>query len=134
MSEHARNRVKESTILIIAYDYIIRDIFTRFLTTEGHKVIAHSLGWSGMRSFEKGKGKFDLVIIDIPLPDMSGVGVAKKIKAISHKTPIMLLKGWDIEPEEEEIKGSGVDFIVSKPFSMEETLCLVANAIEREAG
>lgn len=134
MSEHTRNKVKEATILIIAYEYIVRDILTRFLTTEGHKVIAHSVGWSGMRSFEKGKGKFDLVMIDIALPDISGVGVAKKIKAISHNTPIMLLKGWDSESEEEEIKASGVDYIMSRPFSMEETLRLVANAIEREAG
>ena len=131
MSEYARKKIKEADILIIAHEYIIRGILARFLTAEGYRVVTHSVGWSGIRAFEKGKGRFDLVMIDKELPDMSGVGAAKKIKVKSRKTPIILLKEWDSGANGGEFKDSGVDFIISKPFLMEEALRLVENAIER---
>jgi DNA-binding response OmpR family regulator len=133
MSQKSRERARGATILVIAYGYILRDILTRFLKSRGHTVVSRSLGCSGLRAFEKGKGKFDLVMIDSGLPDMSGVGVARKIKEVSKETPVLLLKGWDKGPVVEEIVSNGVDFIVSKPLYMDVTLRLVENILEREA-
>lgn len=129
MKDVARNKLRDDTILVIAYEYIVRNILTRILTTKGHKVVTCSVGVNGIRTFKKGKGKFDLVIIDLELPDISGLGVAKRIKEIDQKTPIMLLRGWDSGPDPEELKDSGVDLIMSKPFSMDKTLRLVENAM-----
>jgi len=122
--------VGETTMLVIVYEYIVRDILARILTAKGHKVVTCSVGFDGIRRFEKGKGKFHLVMIDINLPDVSGLAVAKKIKTISQKTPVILIRGWDKNLDAEELKGSGVDFIMSKPFYMDKTLDLIENAIE----
>ena len=129
MKKVSRSRTKEATILVIVYEHIVRNILTRIVTTNGHEVISCSIGFNGIRTFEKGKGKFDLVMIDIGLPDISGLSVAKKIKKISQKTPVILIKGWDKELDAKELKDSGVDFIISKPFYMDKTLELVENAI-----
>jgi DNA-binding response OmpR family regulator len=133
MSRKPRQRVRGATILVIAYGYILRDILTRFLKSRGHTVVSRSLGCRGLRAFERGKGKFDLVMIDRGLPDMSGVGVAWKIKEMSKDTPVLLLKGRDKGPVVEESVSKGVDFIVSKPLYMDMTLRLVENILEREA-
>ncbi len=129
MKQVGRERAKEAYILVIVYEHIVRDILARILTAKGHKVITCSVGFDGIRKFEKGKRKFDLVMIDIGLPDVSGLDVAKKIKTISQKTPVILIRGWDKNPDAEELKGSGVDFIMSKPFYMDKTLDLVENAM-----
>jgi len=134
MKKVAKRRAKEANILVIVYEHIVRDILARILTAKGHKVVTCSLGFDGIRKFEKGKGKFDLVMIDIRLPGISGLGVAKKIKKISQKTPVILIKGWDKELDTEVLKDSGVDLIISKPFYMDKTLHLVENAMEMEAG
>ena len=129
MKEIPRNKTKEATILVIVYEHIVRDILARILRTNGHEVISCSVGFDGIRKFKKGKGKFDLIMIDILLPGISGLYVAKKIKKISQKTPGILIKGWDKELDAKELKDSGADFIISKPFFMDKTLELVENAI-----
>ena len=134
MKEQARRSEKEAVILVIVYEHIVRDILVRILTAKGYKVVTSSIGFDGIRKFEKGKGKFDLVMIDIRLPSISGLSVAKKIKKISQKTPIMLIRRWDKELDTKELRDSGVDFLISKPFHMDKTLHLVENAMKLEVG
>lgn len=134
MKRLAKRREKEANILVIVYEHIARDILVRILTAKGHKVVTCSLGSDGIKKFEKGKQKFDLVMIDIHLPGISGLGVAKEIKKISQKTPVILIKGWDKELDTEGLKNIGVDLLISKPFYMDKTLHLVENAMEMGAG
>ena len=129
MKEIPRNKTKVATILVIVYKHIVRDILARILRTNGHKVVTCSVGFDGIRKFKKGKGKFDLIMIDGHLPGIGGLDVAKKIKKISQKIPIILIKGWEKELDTKELKESGVDLIMSKPFFMDKTLELVENAI-----
>lgn len=129
MKEVPRYKVKEATILIIVYEYLARDILARILRAKGYRVVTCSVGFDGVRKFEKGKGKFHLVVIDIGLPGIGGLGVAKEIKRISQKTPVILMRGWDEELDAKELKDSGVDLILSKPFYMDKALDLVENAM-----
>lgn len=129
MKEIPRNKTKVATILVIVYEHIVRDILARILRTNGHKVVTCSVGFDGIRKFKKGKGEFDLIMIDGHLPGISSLDVAKKIKKISQKTPVILIKEWEKELDTKELKESGVDLIISKPFYMDKTLELVENAI-----
>jgi DNA-binding response OmpR family regulator len=123
------NNLEGTAVLIIAYDYVIRDILTRMLTTKGYRVVNRSVGCNGIRTFKKGKGKFALVMIDLELPDMSGLGVAKKIKEINHTTPTILLKRWERGPKEEELRDAGVDLVMSKPLVLDETYEIIKKAV-----
>jgi hypothetical protein len=58
MKEAAKRKPKETTILVIVYGYVIRHILTRILRAKGHTVVTSSVGFDGIRKFEKGKGKF----------------------------------------------------------------------------
>ena len=122
----AANKIRK--VLIISYDYVVRDILKRMLTAKGYRVVNRSVGYHGIRTFEKRKGKFDIVVIDSELPDMSGLDVAKKIKEINSTTPIILLRGWEGGPGEEELKDVGVDLAMSKPLFMDKTYELIKNA------
>lgn len=124
-----KEKMEGTTVLIIAYDYVVRDILKRMLITKGYRVVNRSVGFHGIRTFKKGKDKFDIVVIDLELPDMSGLSVAKKIKKINHATPTILLRGWESGPKEEELRDVGVDLVMSKPLVLDKTYELLKNAV-----
>jgi two-component system response regulator VanR len=130
MKELAKRKSKEATILVIVYEYIIRDILTRILRGKGYTVVTSSVGLDGIRKFEKGKGKFDLVIIDTPLPGTGSLSVARRIKKISKKTPIMLIKGWRRELDSKKIKDAGFNLVLSTPLYIDNTVNLVNDLVE----
>lgn len=123
------DKVEGIIVLVIAYDYVIRKVLTRILNTQGHRVVNCSVGVNGIRTFKKGKGKFDIVVIDLGLPDISALDVAKKIKEINRTTPTILLRGWDRGPKEEELRDVGVDLVMSKPLLIDKTYELIKNAV-----
>jgi len=130
MKELAKRKTKETTILVIVYEYVIRHILARILRAKGHAVVTCSVGFDGIRKFEKGKGKFDLVIIDIPLPGTGSLSVAKRIKKISQRTPIILIKGWDRELDSKKIKDAGFDLVLSTPLYIDDTVNLVNDLVQ----
>ncbi|MBW1674211.1 MAG: response regulator [Deltaproteobacteria bacterium] len=130
MRELAKKKSKETNILVIVYEYVIRDILARILRAKGHTVVTSSVGFDGIRKFKKGKGKFDLVIIDIPLPGTGSLSVAKKIKKISQRTPIMLIKGWDRKLDSKKIKDAGFNLVLSTPLYIDNTVNLVNDLVQ----
>jgi len=132
MARRATQRKKEAHILLIVYEQIIRDILVRMLTERGHAVVACSAGPAGIRMFGKSKKKFDVVMSDIALPGISGFTVAKQIKEVSQKTPILLLKGPDKELDLTRFKESGADLVINRPLTMQNTVHLVEGLIEME--
>jgi DNA-binding response OmpR family regulator len=134
MARRANQREKEAHILLIVYEHFIRDLLARMLTERGHEVVTCSAGPAGIRMFGKSKKRFDVVMSDIVLPDISGFGVAKQIKEMSHETPIILMKGPDKELDLTQFKESGADLVISRPFSMHNTVHLVEGLIEMETG
>ena len=134
MARRVTQMKKEAHILLIVYEHVIRDILARMLTERGHEVVTCSAGPAGIRRFGKSKKKFDVVMSDIALPDISGFGVAKQIKEMSQETPIILMKGPDKELDLSKFKESGAELVISRPFSMHNTVYLVEGLIEMEAG
>ncbi len=125
----AKKNEREANILLIVYEHLVRDIMARIFTERGHTVVTCAVGHDGIRTFEKGKRKFDLVMSDISLPGISGFGVAKRIKEISRKTPVILIKGWERELDIEGFQECGADLVVCKPLWLDKILNLVDNAL-----
>ena len=59
------------------------------------------------------------MITDLSMSGMVGLELAKRAKKIQPTLPIILLSGWAIQHAEKQIKQAGVDYIVSKPCSIE---------------
>ena len=134
MANRATQRKKEAHILLIVYEDIVRDIIARMLTERGHTVVTCAVGLDGIRKFGKRKKEFDVVMSDITLPGISGFGVAKRIKKMSQKIPIVLMKGRDKELDVAQFKESGADLVISRPLSMHNTVYLVEGLIGMETG
>jgi CheY-like chemotaxis protein len=73
-------------------------------------------GGDGLDQFSN--GRFDLVIVDRAMPDMSGDQVASTIKTISPATPIIMLTGVGVMMEATDEKPDNVDLVVGKPVTI----------------
>ena len=106
----------------------MRNILGNLLTQSGHSVFKASSGKEGLEIFNQ--GGIDLVFTDIGMPGMTGWEVARFIKDIDSSVPVALITGWGVQIDDEKMKESGANFILNKPFRLEEVLKLVAEAVD----
>ncbi|WP_313639114.1 response regulator transcription factor [Paenibacillus sp.] len=101
-------------ILVIEDDQDIQEVIKEFLTVQNHIVHVASDGLEGIQQFNR--LDFDLVILDIMMPNMDGYQVAQFIRSKSN-LPIIMLTA--LEEEQDQVKGFelGIDDYITKPFS-----------------
>jgi CheY-like chemotaxis protein len=123
----------QARILIVEDDDQNRKLFQFALTANGHMVKAAPNGAEGLTLFEQ--EAFDLVITDLGMPGISGWEVAKGVKKLNPKIPVILLSGWASQHEKNKIKESGIDYVLTKPcslYELEETIQKVYAENDRE--
>ncbi|BCA37033.1 DNA-binding response regulator (plasmid) [Bacillus wiedmannii] len=106
--------MKNYHILVVEDDQEIQELIKQFLMTQQYKVIVASDGLEGMKQFNK--QSFDLILLDVMMPNLNGFEVAKMIRSQS-KIPIIMLTA--LEEEQDQMKGFdlGIDDYITKPFS-----------------
>ena len=82
-------------------------------------VITASNGLDGLKVFEEKENRPDLVITDLVMPLISGVGLIILMKKQSPETPIIAMTGWGKEPSALATEATA-DTILMKPFDLEE--------------
>jgi PAS domain S-box-containing protein len=114
--------------LVVDDEAAVSNVLNEYLQMDGHCVEIACNGKDALRKFSP--GKFDLVITDRAMPEMSGEQLALAIKRLSPHLPVILATGFgDIMLEEGE-KPAGIDRIINKPISLwqlREAIDAVAN-------
>ncbi|CAM3277602.1 response regulator YycF [Streptococcus pluranimalium] len=116
------------TILVVDDERPISDIIKFNLSKEGYTIETAFDGHDAVEKFEDIKP--DLVILDLMLPGMDGLEVAKEIRKTSH-TPIIMLSAKDSEFDKVIGLEIGADDYVTKPFSNRELLARVKAQLRR---
>ncbi len=114
-------------ILIIDDDEQMRAVLTDILIQSGCEVDNAGGGKEGLENLSM--SDYDIVISDLGMEGITGWDVAKRVKAQSPSTAVALITGWGTQLDEAIIHEKGVDFIVSKPFRIEEVRQLVNRAM-----
>ncbi|MGG4268246.1 response regulator transcription factor [Peribacillus simplex] len=101
-------------ILVVEDDQEIQELIKQFLMTQQYTVEVASDGLEGMKQYNK--QSFDLILLDVMMPNLNGFEVAKMIRNQSN-VPIIMLTA--LEEEQEQLKGFdlGIDDYITKPFS-----------------
>ncbi len=119
-------------VLLVEDDTFTARSIELILKSEGFVVDATDLGEDGL---ETGKvHDYDIIILDLMLPDIDGYEVLRRLRAARVKTPILILSGL-LEPDQ-KVKGldSGADDYLTKPFDMGELIARIHALVRRSKG
>ena len=105
------------TILVVDDEPTLRETLAEALETEGFRVVSAGDGREALARFRAERP--DLVLLDLMLPELSGIEVCRIIRAESG-VPIVMLTAKDAELEKVVGRESGADDYVTKPFSLRE--------------
>ena len=112
--ENQMKMTKRHKLLVIDDSEQVVDILTRFLSQK-YDVITAYKGLDGLKIFEVHKGDIDLVITDLVMPEISGVGVISVIKKRYPGTPVIAITGRGEHPVALAMEADA-DVVLNKPF------------------
>jgi DNA-binding response OmpR family regulator len=119
-----------ASVLLVEDDVAIAEPLARALAREGHAVDLRADGLGGAAAAIH--GDHDLVILDLGLPDIDGIEVCRRIRAVHPDVPIMMLTARSDEIDAIVGLDAGADDYQSKPFRLAELMARV-RALTRRA-
>ena len=119
-------------VLLVEDDPSTSKSIDLMLSSEGFNVFATDLGEEGL---DLGKlYDYDIILLDLGLPDMNGYEVLKKLRLSNVSTPILILSGQSDLEDKVKALGFGADDYVTKPFHREELVARIHAIIRRSKG
>ncbi|OLO37960.1 DNA-binding response regulator [Alkalihalophilus pseudofirmus] len=112
-----------ANILIIEDEKKIARILQLELEHEGYETGAAFTGIKGLEKFKD--GTWDLIILDVMLPELSGLEVLRRIRATNSAIPVILLTARDSIPDKVSGLDLGANDYITKPFEIEELLARI---------
>jgi DNA-binding NtrC family response regulator len=115
--------MKPMRILVIDDEWVICDACRLVLSEKGHTVSSCITGREGMRALER--SVYDLILLDMKLPDIDGTRVLEFIAAQSVDAPVIVMTGYSTMSNAIEAMKLGAADYLSKPFSEDELLATI---------
>jgi two-component system sensor histidine kinase/response regulator len=116
-------------ILVIDDELGIREGCRRVLAPLGYRIDVAENGQEGLRKIRE--GEFDLVLLDVMMPDISGIDLLKPIQEHAPDLVCIIITGYaTVELAVQAVKSGAYDFI-SKPFSADNLILSVNQGLER---
>ena len=120
---------KKTNILLAEDDENLGLLLQTYLKTKGFDV---ELVRDGKTAFERfNEQQFDFCLFDVMMPVMDGFTLAKEIREIDRKVPILFLTAKALKEDKLEGFAIGADDYLTKPFSMEELLARITAILRR---
>jgi len=122
---------KKANILVIDDEETMRDSCRQALSRNGNRVEVAEDGLKGLAMLAK--ESFDLIILDLKMPGLSGMEILKKIKEADPEAMVIVITGYaTVESAVEAMKRGAYDFI-PKPFTPDTLRVIVKRALDKRA-
>jgi two-component system alkaline phosphatase synthesis response regulator PhoP len=119
----------KANILLVEDEEHLHEGLKLNLEMEGYSV---SSAWDGREALQKVESEyFDLIIMDIMLPELDGISVTESIRVKHNETPILILSARNSSTDKVLGLRKGADDYITKPFNLEELLLRVEKLIEK---
>ncbi|WP_456430881.1 response regulator [Thermosulfuriphilus sp.] len=117
---------KNKRILVVEDDLEVLSMLKDYLQFVGYEVTTAEDGLKGMKALKE--GQFDLVITDLTMPYVSGIGLITIIKREHPNVPVIAITGFGYYAEELAHEKKA-DYILSKPFEIEELRQIITHLL-----
>ncbi len=122
---------KNVSILVVDDDSSLRNMLSFVLGKEGFQVVEAESGADALKKL-KG-GKYDLVISDIRMPDLSGIDLLKRIKTHDPELPVIMITAYAATHDAIEAMKLGAEDYVTKPFNLEELKIIIHKSLHKKS-
>ena len=120
---------RDQTILVVEDEDPIRELVTTALRFAGFTVEAVGTGLKALA--EARRGAYDLIVLDVNLPDLDGFAICRKLRVDGSQVPVIFLTARDDPADLRAGFSGGGDDYVTKPFSLEELLLRIEAVLRR---
>jgi len=122
------------TILIVEDEEIVRELVCEILRADGYKVLATDRGSEAARLAGEEKGRIDLLISDVVMPEMNGGEVARCVREVAPRVRVLFVSGYS----ENDMADQGLEAlafqVLQKPFTPSVLAAKVREVLQGEAG
>lgn len=119
----------KTRIFLVEDEENIREVVKLNLELEDYEVVCSDTGKDAMKIFKE--QYFDLIILDVMLPEVDGFQICEQIRLVNSDIPIIFLTAKDSPIDRVTGLKRGADDYLTKPFSLEELLLRIQNLIKR---
>ena len=120
---------KKPTVLLIEDDHQLGPLLKDSLELKNYRVDLESRGERALQLFKA--AQYDIIIVDIVLPGMNGLDLAKEIRKSNYTTPILFMSAKDDDKDKILAYCSGGDDYIVKPFSVTELALRIYSLLKR---
>ena len=117
-------------MLIIDDNEEILSMFDRYFSSKGYEVVAIENALDGLKLLKKKAKRFDFVITDLVMPNISGIGIISVVKEMFPQTVIIAMTGWGEHPEALAAEAKA-DAVMEKPVSFQKLDKIVTKMLEK---
>jgi signal transduction histidine kinase/CheY-like chemotaxis protein len=118
--------------LVVDDEEPVRELLRDILEREGHEVTTAASGREALVFYDE--TRFAAVLMDVGLPGMSGWELARAIRERDEKMPLAIITGWGEAVGSNVQKAAGVDWVVAKPFTVEQITGIAREVSRKQEG
>src|SRR6266853_3875813 len=122
--------VDQRCILIVDDEPLNLKLFSLTLIKRGYRVLQATNGYHAFVLAHDGRP--DLIIMDVQLPEISGLEITRTLKNSIHTKNIPVVIATAFIIDEEKLRASGCDGYITKPYAMKDFIDLIESLIERD--
>jgi DNA-binding response OmpR family regulator len=105
-------------VLIIDDERLVREALGELLQAAGFMTICAASGWEGIERFRQYQAQIEAIILDVRLPDLSGVEVLNKLELGAAAVKVIVISGLNPGDVRQRFAGKGVRAFLAKPFAV----------------
>jgi len=117
------------SLLLVEDEDVLRLLVARFLRSSGYHVVEASDGPEALDRFDL-DGPFDMALVDLNLPHISGVDVCRYLLTRRPDQPVMICSAAVVPESESFLRSLGIDHFLTKPYHPEELLRQIAHRLQ----
>jgi DNA-binding response OmpR family regulator len=116
----AVHSVRPRTILLVEDDELVRDAMMRILVREGYQVLTAPTGHDAIGLLRTPLSPIDVVLLDIGLPDVSGIDLCARLRELFPAMPVVVVTGAAGPDEAAELRRLGITRFFCKPIAIDQ--------------
>jgi len=124
------NAKRAGKLLLVEDEHVLRGLIAQFLRGEGYEIVEAADGSEGVEFFAT-KGPFDLVLLDLNLPLLSGVDVCRSIKSQQPQQTVIICSAAILDSHISALLAMNVEQFLSKPYHPLDLLEMIAAHLAR---